>query len=273
MMKTILGSVSLMTLLLASAANARLAPCDSLTVATPPAVGATDLNPLGAMQRVPANASNCNWGVALMADARTTLWRCIVEYPDGVQAPEDAPSHALLLIRSDLPVQSFPDSVMAGALDAWRLFDVDLDGDGRREHVVALWNGQGNGLGINAWTLRIFSPDWQQLGERENVLDWGESGIVAASPGRRGCDIAITDYVDDAHQGATGYQARFVTVRDGRLIDVPQRGALYRRLTDSFQHVRRARDAAMNDGDGPLVIGSDVAAWLAPAVVLRHPRP
>lgn len=247
----------------ATASQAQLVPCPATIVRAPPAMDASDERPLGTMRATPTNPVHCTTGVALPVTATITLWRCLTEPPEDETGVADAPwSHAFMIEREGEALQYYRDEVMAGALDAWRVVDADLDGDGASEHVVALWNSQGNGLGISRWTLHVFSPDWRLLGTREEVADWGRSAIIAAPGGRPGCDMLLTDYVEDAPApGREGYalEAKFLGMVDGLVVEVDDRSVLRRRLDARLQRQRALRDA----GEG-FEIESDVAAWLAP---------
>ncbi len=249
--------------LTASIASAQIAPCAGMIVRAPPAMDASDERPLGTMRATPTNPVHCTTGVALPVTATITLWRCQTEPPEDETGVADAEwSHAFLIEREGEALQYYRDEVMAGALDAWRVVDADLDGDGTSEHVVALWTGQGNGLGISRWTLHVFNADWRLLGTREEVADWGRSAIIAAPGGRPGCDMLLTDYVEDAPApGREGLalEAKFLGMVDGLVVEVDDRPLLRRRLDTRFQRQRALRDA----GAG-WEIESDVAAWLEP---------
>lgn len=231
--------------LMAPVTAGAIAPCSGVQLLRPPAATA--------LEQVPANPVGCIAGRRFPADAGVTLWRCIVDSPDDEPA-NTSWSHALLIIREGQPIQSYRDTLMGGRFDAWHVLKVDLDADGAEEQVVALWNDQRNGLGINSWTIHVFSNTWQPLGWFDEVLDWGPSSVVAAMPRRSGCDIALTSYEDE---GAVAFEARFIRLEDGRLVAATDRPPVRRRLTAAFQHQRTAhfnRDDSLVEGD--------VAAWL-----------
>jgi hypothetical protein len=217
----------------------------------------------GGLPEAPANPVGCLFGLPLQVDAHTVLWRCLVdaelqetaldehgelaEYADddGRISEGDDPrrwSHALLVLRDGEPVQAFRDELMAGMFGAWSLRRVDLDGDGRAENLVALWNGQGNGLGVNRWTLRVFSADWTPLDARAGVADWGASSLRAAPAPRPGCDLATTEFVEDTSTGTDGiaFEARFLRLQDGRLVAADDQPPVRRRYTFAFQNQRTA---------------------------------
>jgi hypothetical protein len=235
----------------------------------------------GGLPSAPENPVGCLFGLPMRVDDDTTLWRCTIDPElqeaalaasgDDVAAPEYLRedgrvdedldprrwSEALLLIRRGQPVRAWRDSVMAGTFEAWTLHRVDLDGDGRAENVVALWNAQGNGLGVNHWTLRVFSPDWELLDSRAGIADWGASSL-RAPVGRAGCDLAVTGWVEDRSTGRDGiaFEARFLQLRDGRLVEA-ETPPVRRRYTYAFQ----AQRSAWFDAE-PDRLEGDPAGWL-----------
>ena len=214
-----------------------------------------------AMQPAPPNVVDCVSGVPLEVERGATLWRCVVETPDGQEPIWDEWTDALLLVRDGEWTRAWQDSVMAGRYDAFHVATADLDGDGTPERIVATWNAQGNGLGVNHWTIRVFSQLWDEIGLYRDVQDWGPSSIVAAPSYRTGCDLAITRYVEaneDAEApGLMMLEARFSRMTAGRMVNATDRERLYKRLTTAFQRQREAHfERLENDVEG------DVAAWL-----------
>ena len=225
-----------------------MAPCSGVRLLRPPATET-------ALEQVPANPAGCILGRRFPVDTGVILWRCLVDAPDDVPA-NTSWSQALLVMREGQPIQSYRDTLMAGRFDAWHVLGIDLDADGAEERVVALWNEQSSGLGTNSWTIHVFSNTWQPLGWYDGVLDWGPSSIVAAIPGRAGCDIALTSY-EEEEAGTIAFAAQFIRLEDGRFVDAADRPPVRRSLTAAFQRERTAhfsRDD--NRGEG------NVAAWL-----------
>lgn len=213
------------------------------------------------MRPAPPNAADCVAGVPLTVEQGATLWRCAVETPDGQEPMWDKWTDALLLVRDGEWTRAWQDSVMAGRYDAYHVATADLDGDGTMEHIVATWNAQGNGLGINHWTIRVFSQLWDEIGLYPDVQDWGPSSIVAAPSYRAGCDLAITRYVeaggDKEESGSTILEARFVRMTAGRMVNATDRERLRKRLTTAFQRQREAHFERSGDD-----IEGDAAGWL-----------
>ena len=215
---------------------------------------------------VPQNTIGCRHGTSLrVGDA--TVWRCQVVPPDDGDLPEGTPPYAFMIDRpgqgGQIERQVLPDDLMAGRYGAFEVLTVDLDGDGRAERVLAAWNSQGNGLGVNRWTIRVFDPDWKVLGQLDDVSDWGDSSLVRAPRGRRGCDIAATTFVDSVNRrGVAGisFRARFHRLAGGRMEIATDRPMRQRRYDFAFERQRTAhfrRDDNQEKGDP--------GAWLARA--------
>lgn len=242
-------------------AMARLRACSPITIerpATPPGTSFDDPR----LVPVPANPVQCRDGVFLKVD-EATIWRCQAIPPDGEDLPEEAPEYAFLVDRPGQPLEVLPDSLMAGRLRSFDVITVDLDGDGNPEGVLAAWNGQGNGLGVNRWTIRVFDRDWKLLGTFPDVSDWGDSSLVRAPAGRRGCDLAITTFVDSIDgRGRAGisFQARFHRLLGDRMDEATDRPTLARRYTFAFQR-QRTRHFDRSDAQEK----GDIATWLAAA--------
>ena len=257
--------------------------CDVVTRRPAPVPDRVDGARFGGLPEAPANDVGCLFGWPLQVDAQTVIWRCMIdpdiqeaataddgsvdEYirADGTVADDIDPGrweYALMLMRDGQPVRGFRDALMAGYYHAWSIHEVDLDGDGRRENLVALWNGQGNGMGVNGWTLRLFSADWQLLASRADVADWGPSALRAAPSPRQGCDIGVTGWVEDRSTGREGiaFEAKFLRLQDGRLVEATDQPPVRRRYTNRFQAERTAWfDAAEDRLEG------DPAGWLGGA--------
>jgi hypothetical protein len=237
------------------AAVGAMASCSDVRLLRPPAAAT-------ALEQVPANPAGCTLGRRFPVEAGVTLWRCLVEAPGGAR-PKDLWSHALLVVREGRLTQSYRDTLTAGRFGVWHVLSVDLDADGAEERVVALWNARTNGLGINSWTIHVFSNTWQPLGWYDGVHDWGPSSIVAATPGRAGYDIALTSYEEEGADIVV-LEAGFVRLEDGRLIEAADRPHVRRPLDAAFQRERMAhfsRDADRAEGD--------VAAWLGQSTCFK----
>lgn len=260
----------LAVLLTPAAADAALRPCRGASFSRPAMQKAAP----GALAPTPANGMGCARGVSVDAGDGARLWRCAASFDDGVEIPENAPEHAFLLERPGQKLVEMPDSLMAGRLGSFDLIAVDLDGDGMREHLLAAWNTQGNGIGINSWTVRVFAGDWTLLKQFDEVLDWGDSHLVAAPKGRAGCDIAITSFVESRNrQGREGvsYEARFFALRAGSVAPADDRPVLQRRYDRTFEWQRTTLFERAENRNVPELKG-DLRTWLShPATTQRKP--
>lgn len=254
--------LALILALVPAAASAEWRACRIESVARPAPLR-------GEPGAVPANSLNCRHGVSLrIGDA--TLWRCQIVPPGDGDLPEGTPPYAFLIDRPGAERQVLPDDLMAGRFDAFEVTTVDLDGDGRAERVLAAWNSQGNGLGVHRWTIRVFDADWRLLGQLDEVADWGPSSVVRAPRGRRGCDLAATDFVESVNrrgQAGISFQARFHRLAGGRLDPASDRPAVQRRYDFAFQRQRTAHFDRRPDR-----LHGDAGAWLARAGAVVPPR-
>lgn len=238
------------SLSLPGTALAQIAPCPAVVAHRPETTVAA----------APTNDVGCERGVRLTVGT-ATLFRCQVLPAEGQDdIREGSPEYVFLLDRPGEGRVILPDGLMAGRFAAFEVLTVDLDADGQAENVLAAWNGQGMGLGVNRWTVRVFDADWAQIASFEDVADWGDSSLVAAPRGRPGCDLAITAFVDHVDQRGPGtaFRARFHQLDGGAMPEATDRPTLTRRYTYAFQDQRTAHFEAGEDA-----IKGDVAAWLA----------
>lgn len=212
---------------------------------------------LAQMRPTPPNPVNCVAGVPLMVDDKTTIWRCVIDHPEGEDSYIREWSDAILLVQEGKWTRAWRDTVMAGRYDAFQVLTADLDADGRPERILATWNAQGNGLGVSHWTVQIFDGDWSLIGQYEDVQDWGPSSVVTAPPFRAGCDLALSEYVEAADTGIMELQVRFARMVAGRMVRASDRAPLHKRLTTAFEQ-ERVRHYE-RDGRG---LEGDIAAWL-----------
>jgi hypothetical protein len=247
-------------LLTQSPVIAKLFPCKPLAVFKPKS---TEDAP--ALAPVPTNPIGCVHGVRFEPEAGVTLWRCQVVPPEGKDIAEGQPEYGFLIERAGVPMQVLPDELMAGRYGAFEVIRIDLDGDDKAERVLAAWNGQGNGLGVNRWTIRVFDQNWTPLGEAINASDWGRSNLVRAPKGRKGCDLAITEFVDSPRGAGIAFQARFQWLKDGKIEAADDRPTLTRHFTFNFQRQRGAYMSKVDEHSG------HVAAWLSAPGTIETP--
>lgn len=252
-------------LIVASEASATLRACRAAAVSRPPPM-AKGAEPA----LVPENPAGCRHGLSFSPEPGVTLRRCQVVPKEGEDdLPEGSPDYAFLIERPGRPMQVHRDELMAGRFSAFTVARVDLDGDGREERVLAAWNSQGNGLGVNSWTIRVFDSEWRLLHTFDDVSEWADTSIVAAPKGRRGCDLAITSFVASVNRhGVEGisFQARFFGLKDGKVAEAADRPAVERRYDFAFErergrHFRRSEDT----------LQGDATTWLSHRSARRSP--
>lgn len=193
----------------------------------------------------PKNNVGCDKGLVITLE-NANLWRCHVIEKDD--APEDTWQYAFLIEQNGKIISAKKDEFMAGLYSAFRHYKVDLDGDGSFENIVALWNSQGNGLGVNRWTIRVYNSNWQEINSFEEVMDWGNSFIKPPN-GRKGCDIAISSFKEDFSRpkSGTAFYAKFMMLKNGKLINATDRKPIQRRYTYNFAKIRGDHFENMTD--------------------------
>lgn len=220
----------------------RLMPCTNIEVFRPTPLPQIGENNGAGLEMAPRlNSAHCIDGVKLEAGDGVTIWRCnrdqeIVEHSAALQWPQ-----SIMIYRNNRFETGFSDEVMAGELDRFELIKVDLDNDGNRENILALWHSQSNGLGVHYWSLRVLDKDWRPIWFAPDVQDWGPSAIVK-SPNGDVCQIAITKWVEDKSRrnGGRTLEAKFFKLENGEMrlsTDIAPRS---RRLTNRFEAERLA---------------------------------
>lgn len=180
------------------------------------------------LKDVPKNSANCNKGIVI-ENGDIQVWRCRIDYENPYKDWESA----FLVFKNGKEIFKAKDEVMAGMYETFYSIKVDLDGNGKSENIVALWNSQGNGLGVNSWTLYLFDNAWNQKGKPIQTRDWGPSSFVA---NKKGCDILLTDWAEDFSKKTpgAGYKGVFYSYHGKNLVKSENRPVLMRRLLDSF---------------------------------------
>lgn len=215
-------------------AVAQTRACGAVAIARPDA---------SSERTAPANDLGCEMGVPLIIQD-ISLFRCQVLPGVGeVDIPEGSPEYVILVDRPGHERVVLPDELMAGRFEGFEVLTTDMDGDHRPEHLLAAWNGQGNGIGVHRWTVRVFDHDWRLLATFNDVADWGAANLFAAPSSRAGCDLAITDFVEDldpTRGPGLAFQARFYRLDQSAVLAAEDRPTLTRRYTFSFQRQRTA---------------------------------
>ncbi len=242
-------SLTVLLLFVPGIASAQIEVCDAVVVSRPE---------LESPVTAPERERLCASGVALRLSGASVL-RCRVMAGDGeADLPDGMPDYVILVDRPGRDRLVLPDRVMAERFGAFEVYTTDLDGDGAAEQILAAWNTEGIGLGINRWTIRVFDRDWTLLSTFEDVADWSPENLVAAPHARPGCDLAITDFVDDldTRRGeGLAFRAHFYRLVAGQMIEAMDRPTLSRRYTLAFEAQRTADMEANPEG-------GNVVGWL-----------
>ena len=235
--------VSLMGLATATSAQA-LSRCNGV-VATPARASETS--------RVPANTINCTTAGQIVA-ASAQIFRC-----RGAENAEGAIASNKVLVRPNgANITNIATDNLGYSLSAMTLYDVDLGGSAQKEHVLALWQNQSNGFGTNYWTLIVFDANWRRLETYEEVEDFGPNHLVQSGTS---CALAITKYQSrdiTSTRPALFYEARFVSLTNGRLALSRALPPIKRAMTRPFERQR----LATFDRQSRLDKYSDLVAWL-----------
>lgn len=139
----------------------------------------------------------------------------------------------------------WPTSSFLGETSDFEVLTGDLDGNGSKELIVANHDMTSTGLGVNYWTISIFSPG-ASLQDFERPLmfmveEYGSFGTFVQARG--GVNILATRWLwTKALSGRRGVglylTGRMWRYRDGTLQPVPQRPLMARRFLNSFADER-----------------------------------
>jgi hypothetical protein len=273
LMKAFFLSALAMTVASQVCAAPRLLPCGAASYIRPdpPKDEAVGAEPSW-LRPTPPNTRGCTQGLQMRAGIGVSIWRCQIVLPEGQDFKEGQSEYAFLVQRDNAPLLELDDELMAGAFHNFELIKVDLDGNGLRENIIAAWNGQSNGIGIHSWTLHVFDSQWVPIKRFEEVADWGNTSLVAAVGGRKGCDIAITSYEESTTELTQHIvlRARFYGVTGPAIAPIVKpmadRPILERRLTNRLVRERLSwfETGRANSGDPEIdwQWRGDVAAWL-----------
>jgi hypothetical protein len=158
------------------------------------------------------------------------------------QGPETADggpgSNRLLLKKQGGRVLELDAKNQSPQLQAMSLYEVNLGGSMFNEYVLAIWNAQSNGMGINVWTLIVLTRDLHHLETITDVADFGPNNIVQ---GPNGCALAVTSF--SQVNGARGrnhwvYKARFMRLRSGDMVPATNMPPRERRYNAAFERQR-----------------------------------
>lgn len=133
-----------------------------------------------------------------------------------------------------------------GSTDNFFAFYGDLDKNKSKELIVVDFNGSGNGLGVNYYTVSIF-PDFETKGYTIpltfNDSEFGRDGTFIYDAKKNETLILITEWggveIQDAKRGGGLYfTGKFFRYAGGRLIPAKDKPILARRYLNSFEKER-----------------------------------
>jgi len=135
----------------------------------------------------------------------------------------------------------WPASAFMGDTSEFEVLIGDLEGDGSRELVVANFDGASCGLGVQYWTISIFSdPEFQTFHAPLTfvVEDYHTFGSFVSEAS--GVDILQTRWLyseDPKRQRSTGMYlvGQWWKYKSGGLVPVQNRQLIGRRLLESFE--------------------------------------
>lgn len=218
-----------MAALFANNANAyELNKCPNVMVSKPIVAEHSDEDFNDYLLNTPANSANCNKGIKIEIEG-AQIWRCRIDYDKPYKDWESA----FLIIKNGKEIFKAKDDLMAGMYETFYSIKADLNADGKSENIIALWNAQGNGMGVNTWTLYTFDNAWKQKGKAIETRDWGPNSFVKT---KNGCDIIISDWAEDFSKkpSGAGYKGVFYSYGSNGFTKAKGKPILMRRLYDSF---------------------------------------
>ncbi|HEX8699782.1 MAG TPA: LysM domain-containing protein [Myxococcaceae bacterium] len=161
----------------------------------------------------PAEVSGCARAGCTQSPTGARVCACLAQEQEG-QEPEDLlfleEAGARRKVSSQLP--------LFGSVEDFEVLDVDMDGNGSPERVVAVHFASSNGLGVESWDLHIVEPQ-RSPHTTLRIAEYGEGSLLRRADGR-GCDVLQTDWKDlqDPLKGSGLYfVGRRLEYRDGAL--------------------------------------------------------
>ena len=151
---------------------------------------------------------------------------------------------------------------------AFEVMEIDLDGDGGAETVIASREGTSNGLPVSTWNVGVFES-WDAPPLNFTIEEYGR-GTFVARPDGPGCDVLATEWVwlHDAIRGDGSYLAgRRFRYKDGTLEAAGE--PIVRRLLESFWVERDSFERGALWTDEPLreLTSPNAEGWPADPVV------
>lgn len=151
-----------------------------------------------------------------------------------------------------------PELPFMGQVDGFQVVEVDLDGDGKPERVLAVLNAVSNGLGVAHWTLHVLEPG-RPSPLSFSVAEYGEGTFPRREQGP-GCDVLATawrDLEDPLRGSGLYFIGHRYTYREGALVPVGAPVRVRRYLRD----FRQGSGSASGEPEFPPV--GHPAKWLS----------
>ncbi len=146
-----------------------------------------------------------------------------------------------------------------GDFEAFEVLEVDLDGTGSTERVVAVHTGTSNGLGVKSWELHILEQGRPQPATLD-VYEYGQGTFLRRAEDK-GCDVLQTAWreLEDPLRGSGLYfVGRRLEYRQGAFHPMP--GAV--RVRRYLREFRWAEPASGEPEEPSSPLGSP-ARWLS----------
>lgn len=170
---------------------------------------------------------------------------CTTAGDEALCACEGPRGHRFERRRGDQVLQHWATEVspMTG-LGAFELTQMDVDGDGTSEWLVARLQGISNGLGVSSHTLCVLWPGQPQRAPVcRDVSEWGALTVLVHEGGQSSCSLMDSAWQSGREPGrgpGTYAVGRMLRLRAGAWKTVPlrERPAVARRLLREFEAER-----------------------------------
>lgn len=124
-------------------------------------------------------------------------------------------------------------------VDSFRLDSADLNGDGKDEIIFGVMEAQGQGIGVQHWTLWIIDGD--KLSKPLQVSDYGVMSYLTCNPKHKGAHLLASKWIwgREPERGAGLYiAAQWYELGCGGLSTVSNRPGIYHRYLNSLAEER-----------------------------------
>jgi hypothetical protein len=131
--------------------------------------------------------------------------------------------------------------------EALQVTQLDVDGDGRPEWVLAQFQAQSNGLGVSYHRLCVlWTGEPRRAPLCRDVAEWQQLTVLVKEEGRPGCSLVDSQWQSgrdarDKSRGAGTYAVgRVLRLQGPRWQPAADRAAVSRRLLDDFMNERES---------------------------------